>query len=206
MKWTKHRAVMISAGLTVLSVALALIRRTPACLLAALAMAISTFADALLAGIPDCFARVKDRLTKGGLVFFCAHILYILALILSSGKDISALWPLFTLPFAVFFAVTAAHGAVFYFRPRSSVPRSFYAASSLYLLTVGIHAAAAVTVYRATGGGYTLNVAGTLLFYLSDSILLAQKYGSVRGKHVPAMIWASYIPAQFCLIFGFFLA
>ena len=71
---------------------------------------------------------------------------------------------------------------------------------------VGIHAASAVTVYGQAGGSYLLNAAGAILFYLSDAILLARKYGAVRGKNVTALIWITYVPAQICLITGIFLA
>ena len=206
MQWTKQRKMMISGGLAVFSVALALAARKLSCSLAALAMGCSTLGDALLAGYPGCFAKVNNRQAKGGLVFLGAHILYIAALLVSSGKDISVLLPCFTLPFVLFFCVTVLHGALFYFRVCSPVPRFFFAAAFLYLLMAGVHAAAAVTVSGLSGGWYALNVAGALLFYLSDAILLARKYGAARGKHITAMIWITYVPAQFCLLIGFFLA
>ena len=73
------------------------------------------------------------------------------------------------------------------------------------LLTVGIHAAAAVTVSGQAGGGYLLSAAGAILFYLSDATLLARKYGAIRGKYVTALIWLTYVPAQLCLMTGIYL-
>ena len=70
----------------------------------------------------------------------------------------------------------------------------------------GVHAAAAVAMCARSGGVYALNVAGALLFYLSDAILLAGKYGAIRGKRVPLLIWLTYVPAQLCLMLGFFLS
>ncbi len=197
---------MISGGLTALSAALALLARRPACCIAALAMAVSTLGDGMLAGYPGCFAGVKNRLTKGGLIFFAAHVLYILALLTASGKASRVLAPSFAPPFCLFLGLTVLHGALFYVRARSTTPRAFFAAAILYLLTVGIHAAAAIAVSGQAGGAFALNVAGALLFYLSDAILLAGKYGAIRGKRVPLLIWLTYVPAQLCLMLGFFLS
>lgn len=204
--WTKERKVMISGGLTALSILLALLARRTSCALAALAMAISFVADALLAGFPGCFSTLRHRLTKGGLIFLAAHLVYILALIRASGRDVPTLLRSFAFPFALFFCLTALHGALFYFRFHSSVSRGFFVAAFLYLLTVGVHAAAAIAVYAPSGGWFALNVAGTLLFYLSDAILLGRKYGAIRGAGTTSLIWITYIPAQLCLILGFFLA
>ncbi|MBR6184694.1 MAG: hypothetical protein IKQ41_00355 [Clostridia bacterium] len=205
MRLTKRIKILISGSLFVLSAVLALLAGKLSCALAALAMGVSAVGDALLAGYPGCFAEIKNRLTKGGLVFLAAHILYILALIASTGKSARALLPDFARPFSLFFGLTALHGALFYFRARSPVPRAFFAAAFFYLLTAGAHAAAAIAVFGQSGGGYALNVAGTLLFYLSDAILLARKYGAVQGKRVSSLIWCTYVPSQLCLIIGFYL-
>ena len=206
LRRTNPLKIAVSGGLFVLSVIFALLSRTPARALAAAAMGISFAADALLAGYPVFLAKVKNRLTKGGLLFLAVHMLYIMALIVSAGKGAGALSGHFAFPFAVFLALTAAHGALFYFRIRSSVPLSFFAASFIYLLTAGAHAAAAFAAAGLTGGGYILNIVGALLFYLSDAILLARKYGAYRGKRGGLLIWATYAPAQLCILTGFFLA
>ena len=73
-------------------------------------------------------------------------------------------------------------------------------------MTAGLHGAAAVCVCAQTGGHFALNVAGAALFYLSDAVLLARKYGAVGGKYTTALIWLTYVPAQLCLMLGFFLA
>ena len=202
---TKQRKMMISGGLFALSVILAVLAGTHSGALAALAMGISAFGDALLAGYPNCLARIKNRLPKGGLVFLAAHILYIRALIVSFGKDVFALLPHFALPFFVFFGLTLLHGALFYFRAHSTVTRAFFAAAFLYLLTVGVHAATAITVQGLSGGRYTLSVAGALLFYLSDAILLAQKYAALSGRRISSLIWITYSPAQLGLIIGLYM-
>ena len=192
----------ISGGLTAFAVVLAVLSRSSCCYLAALAMGISTLGDALLAGYPEC---VENKLVKGALAFFAAHILYICTLLVSYGKSIPALLPRFALPFVLFLALTVLHGLLFYSRGNSGFSTGLFTAASFYLLTVGIHAAAAVTVYGQAGGGYLLSAAGAILFFLSDAVLLARKYGSVRGKYVTAVIWLTYVPAQLCLITGIFL-
>ena len=197
--------MMISGGLTVLAAALALLGQRPWSLWAALGMAASTVGDGLLAGYPNCFRPVKNRLPKGGAVFFVAHCLYIFALVRASGGDFAALLPLFWIPAAIFTALTLLHGYWFYFRAASRVSRAFFAAAMGYLLTVGLHAALAVCVCARTGGHFALNVAGSALFYASDAILLARKYGAVRGKRAGIWIWLTYVPAQLCLMLGFFL-
>ena len=202
---TKQRKMIISGGLTVCSVVLALLSRSLPCYLAALAMMASTVGDALLAGYPGCLAEVRNKLVKGALAFFAAHILYICTLLVSYGKSIPALLPRFALPFVLFLALTVLHGLLFYSRGNSGFPTGLFTAASFYLLTVGIHAAAAVTVYGQAGGGYLLSAAGAILFFLSDAVLLARKYGAVRGKYVTAVIWLTYVPAQLCLITGIFL-
>ncbi len=204
MRLTKKITMSISGALTALAVVLALLGRRLPCTLAAAAMAVSTLGDALLAGFPGCFADIKNRLVKGGLVFFAAHILYILAFIAASGRDVPVLLPRFALPFAVFLILTAAHGALFYFRAHSPMPRPMFAAAFLYLLAVGVHASTAAAVFDLTGR-HPLLIAGTLLFYLSDAILLAREYGAVRGKHISALVWITYAPAQLCLLIGFYL-
>ena len=206
MEWTKQRKMMISCGLTLLSAVLALLGRTRSCTLAALAMGACTLADALLAGFPGCFADIKNRLIKGGAVFFAAHLLYIRALCIASGEDCRALLPAFWFPFAVFLALTILHARLFFFRTASPVSRSFFAAGFLYLSTVGAHAALAAALCAKSGGRYALNAAGALLFYLSDAVLLARKYGAVRGRRVTDMIWLTYIPSQLCLMAGFYLS
>ena len=202
MRLTKKRKMTISGGLTAFAVVLAVLSRSSCCYLAALAMGISTLGDALLAGYPEC---VENKLVKGALAFFAAHILYICTLLVSYGKSIPALLPRFALPFVLFLALTVLHGLLFYSRGNSGFSTGLFTAASFYLLTVGIHAAAAVTVYGQAGGGYLLSAAGAILFFLSDAILLARKYGAVRGKYVTAVIWLTYVPAQLCLITGIFL-
>ncbi len=196
----------ISGSLTVLAVVLALLARKPWCTLAALAMAMSTVGDGLLAGYPACFRPVKDRLVKGGLVFFAAHILYIVALIRVSGRTVDALLPHFWVPFLIFVLLIAAHGYLYYFRAASQTPLSFFAAATCYLLSVGIHGATAICVYTQTGGALILNVIGAVLFFLSDAILMARKYVPSDEKRTSLLVWLTYVPAQLCLILGFFLA
>ena len=205
MKQTKQGKLLISGGLTIFAVVLALAARRPSCFLGALAMGTSTLGEALLAGYPGCFKNVENRLTKGGLVFLAAHILYICALLVSSGREAGPFLSRFALPFAGFFCLTALLGAIFYIHGRSSVSLAFFIAAFLYLLTVGVHAAVALTISGQSGGGYMLSVAGTLLFYLSDAILLAREFKAVRGKHITALIWLTYVPAQFCLVLGLYL-
>ena len=202
MRLTKQRKMTISGGLTAFAVVLAVLSRSSCCYLAALAMGISTLGDALLAGYPEC---VENKLVKGALAFFAAHILYICTLLVSYGKSIPALLPRFALPFVLFLALTVFHGLLFYSRGNSGFSTGLFTAASFYLLTVGIHAAAAVTVYGQAGGWYLLSAAGAILFFLSDAVLLARKYGAVRGKYVTAVIWLTYVPAQLCLITGIFL-
>ncbi|MBR3107682.1 MAG: hypothetical protein IKH30_10960 [Clostridia bacterium] len=206
MWWTNPRKMTASGGLTVLALALALLARKPCCWLAALTMALSTVADGVLAGYPKLFSPVKKRLIKGGLIFLAAHILYIAALVLASGLDAAALLPRFLGPFALFAAMTVLHGAVFYFRAVSRPPLWFFATAFFYLLTVAAHAGTAVSVFGLLGGGLLLNVVGAVLFFLSDAILLAHKYGFGEGKRVSDLVWFTYVPAQLCLILGFFLA
>ena len=202
MRLTKKRKMTISGGLTAFAVVLAVLSRSSCCYLAALAMGISTLGDALLAGYPEC---IENKLAKGALAFFAAHILYICTLLVSYGKSIPALLPRFALPFVLFLALTVLHGLLFYSRGNSGFSTGLFTAASFYLLTVGIHAAAAVTVYGQAGGWYLLSAAGAILFFLSDAVLLARKYGAVRGKYVTAVIWLTYVPAQLCLITGIFL-
>lgn len=195
----------ISCGLTALALVLALLARKPACWLAALAMAVSTVADALLAGHPKPFAPVRHKLIKGGLVFFAAHIVYIIALIRITGQRAEALLPFFWGPFAVFAALAALHGALFYAPARARVSPVFFAAALFYLLTVSVHAGAAFGVWTQTGRCF-LNTAGTVLFFLSDAVLLARRYGAVGYERATDVIWLTYIPAQLCLMLGFYLA
>ena len=198
--------MMISGGLSVLALVFALIARHPWNWLAALAMMVSTLGDAMLAGYPSCFKAVKDRLVKGGLIFILAHILYIAALIRLSGQTVSALLPSLWVPALVFAALTAAHGYLFYFRAASAEPKAFFAASTGYLLIVGLHAATAVCVCSQKGGALWLNVIGAALFFLSDAILLARKYVPTDEKRTSFLVWLTYAPAQFCLILGFYFA
>jgi uncharacterized membrane protein YhhN len=198
--------MMISGGLSLMAVVFALMARHPWNWLAALVMLVSTLGDALLAGYPPCFRPLKNRLIKGGLVFFAAHCLYILALIRVSGQSAAALLPHFALPALLFLSLTAAHGYLFYFRAGSAEPRAFFAASMAYLLLVGMHAAMAVCVFTQKGDALWLNVAGGLLFFLSDAILLARKYVPSDEKRTSLLVWLTYVPAQLCLILGFFLA
>ena len=202
VRLTKQRKMIISGSLTALSVILAVLSHSSCCYLAALAMGISTLGDALLAGYPEC---VENKLVKGALAFFAAHILYICTLLVSYGKSIPELLTHSALPFSLFLVLTVLHGLLFYSRGSSRFSPGLFAAASFYLLTVGIHAAAAVTVYGQAGGGYLLSAAGAILFFLSDAVLLARKYGAVRGKYVTAVIWLTYVPAQLCLITGIFL-
>ena len=201
----KRIKITISGSLFVYATVLAVIARSPACTLAALAMAVSALGDALLAGYPGCLAGVRNKLVKGGLAFFAAHILYIRALVVSAGEGMNAFLVRSVPSLALFLLITVLHGAVFYFRPRSSSPRLLLFAAFVYLLTVGVHAALAVTLCVLPGGWYVLYAAGALLFYVSDAALLARRYGSLRGRRIPALIWGTYVPAQFCLLTGLFL-
>ena len=106
----------------------------------------------------------------------------------------------------VFAALTAAHGYLFYFRAASAEPKAFFAASTGYLLIVGLHAATAVCVCSQKGGTLWLNVIGAALFFLSDAILLARKYVPTDEKRTSFLVWLTYAPAQFCLILGFYFA
>lgn len=206
MRWTERRRMAISGGLTVLAAALALWAHKPWSGWAALAMAVSTVGDGLLAGYPACFRPVKNKLIKGGAVFFAAHCLYILALIKASGENVKALLPLLLIPGLVFASFTVLHGSLLYFHAGSRPSLGFFAAAMGYLLTAGLHAALAVCVCARGGGRLSLNAAGAMLFYLSDFVLLARKLGDVGGKYTTDLIWLTYIPAQLCLMAGFFLA
>ena len=206
MKRTEQIKMAISGSLTVLAVVLALLARRPWCSLAALAMAVSSVGDGLLAGYPACVQPVKNRLVKGGSVFFAAHVLYIFALIRVSGQGVEALMPHFGVPFLIFALLIAIHGYLFYFRSASQTPLAFFAAATCYLLGVGMHAAAAVCVYALTGGALILNVIGGALFFLSDAILMARKYVPSNENRTSLLVWLTYVPAQLCLILGFFLA
>lgn len=204
--WTEQRKKTCSIGLTLLAAALALWARTAWSAAAALAMAVSAVGDGLLAGYPACFQKVKDRLIKGGLVFFAAHCLYMLALVLYARRSVQALLPPFLLPALVFLLLSCLHGYWFCLRGASNVPLSFFAASMAYLLTVGAHAALAVCVSAQSGGPIWISAVGAALFYLSDAILLAYKYGRVPGKDCSSPVWFTYAPAQLLLLMGFFLA
>lgn len=206
VRWTKEQKMMISGGLSVLAVALALLARKPSCWLAAIAMAVSTVGDGLLAGYPRCFASVQNKLTKGGMIFFAAHVLYIPALVVASGQDLAVLLPSFWGPFSVFAALTVLHGTLGFSHPSSRPPLTFFVPAFLYLLTVGVHGAAAVCVSMQTGGRFVLNAAGAVLFYLSDAILLARKYGVLQSERAEGWIWLTYIPAQLCLLLGFYIS
>ena len=198
--------MIISGGLTGLSLVLALLARRPSCWLAALAMAVSSVGDGLLAGHPRCFASVRNKLTKGGIVFLAAHVLYIAALVLASGQRLETLLPRFQGPFAVFAALTALHGALYFFPKRARPPLTFFVAAFFYLLTAGVHGAAAFCVFGQTGGKFLLNAVGAALFFLSDAALLARKYGAISGERATDFIWLTYVPAQLCLMLGFYLA
>jgi uncharacterized membrane protein (UPF0136 family) len=135
-----------------------------------------------------------------------AHILYIFALIWVSGQSAEALLPHFWVPFLIFALLIVIHGYLYYFRAASQTPLAFFAAATCYLLSVGIHAAMAVCVYAQTGGVLILNVTGAVLFFLSDAILMARKYVPADEKRTSLLVWLTYVPAQLCLILGFFLA
>ena len=197
---TKRIKLAVSCTLTGYAIVLSGLSGSVSCSLAALAMGVSTLGDAALAGYPK---GLRDRLVKGGLLFFVAHALYIAALVMSSARPAQALLPGFIFPFAVFFGLTVLHGAVFYFRARSKVPRAFFAAAFLYLLGVGVHVSAAFSVLP--GRGYPVYAAGALLFYCSDAVLLARKHASLRERWIPALIWITYVPAQICLLTGLYL-
>lgn len=198
--------MMISGGLTVLAVILALLASKPYCWLAALAMTVSCVGDGLLAGHPKCFASVQNKLTKGGIVFLAAHILYIAALVLASGQRLETLLPRFWGPFAVFAALTALHGILYFLPKQNRPPITFFLPAFFYLMTAGVHGAAAFCVFGQTGGKLLLNAIGAVLFFLSDAILLARRYGAIGGEHVTDFIWLTYIPAQLCLLLGFYFA
>ncbi len=206
MRWTGQRKMMISAGLTVLSVTLTLLAGKPFSWLAALAMTVSSVGDGLLAGYPKCFASVQNKLKKGGFAFLAAHILYIAALVWGSGQRLDALLPHFWGPFAVFAALTALHGTLYFFPRHDRPPLSFFIAAFFYLLAAGVHAAAAFCVSGQARGKFFLNAAGAALFFFSDAILLARRYGAIGGKHVTDLIWITYAPAQLCLMLGFYFA
>ena len=203
---TRRTKMLISGSLTILAAVLALAARRPWNGVAALAMAVSSMGDGLLAGYPGCFRAVRDRLIKGGAIFLIAHWLYILALVLASGREFGQLLSGFWLPAFVFTVLTLLIGCLFVTRSSARHPRSFIAAAMVYLLTVGLHCAMAVCVFRETDGHFALNVAGALLFYLSDTILLSRQFMVIGEKYGDALIWLTYVPAQFCLILGFFLA
>ncbi len=205
MFWTKKRKITCSVGLTLLAAVLSLRSGTSWSALAAVSMAVSAVGDGLLAGYPVCFQKGKDRLIKGGLAFFAAHCLYMLALVLYSGQSIRALLPHILLPALGYLFLSCLHGYWFYFRGASNVSLSFFAAATAYLFTVGAHGALAVCVSLQTGGPIWLNAIGAALFYLSDAILLGNKYRPGAGKDCASLVWFTYAPAQFCLILGFFL-
>ena len=204
--WTTRRKKLVSGGLAVLALLLAFLSRTLPAALAALAMCLSALGDAVLGGYPACFARVRDKLVKGGVIFLGAHVLYILALIPASGRDASALLPHCIRPLILFSGLTALLTALFAFRGRGARPPAFSAAAFAYLLAVGVHAAAAFTAAGQGGGWLALNAAGALLFYLSDAILLARSFGAFHGRDMTDPIWFTYAPAQLCILLGFFLS
>jgi len=204
--WSKQRKKTCSVGLAFLAGAFSLLSGTPWSALAALAMAVSAVGDGLLAGYPACFEKGKHRLIKGGLAFFAAHCLYMLALALYSGQHIRAILSRLPLPALGYLFLSCLHGYWFYFRGASSASLSFFTAATAYLFTVGAHGALAVCVSLQIGGPIWLNAIGAALFYLSDAILLANKYRPGAGKDRASLVWFTYAPAQLCLIAGLFLS
>ena len=205
MDRTKPIKMAISCGLTALAAALALLARKPWSALAALAMAVSSVGDGLLAGWPACFRSVKEKLVKGGVVFFFAHCLYILSLFLASRQRADGLPARLGLAASGFAALTVLLIGLSYFRSPKRPPRAFFAACAAYLLAVGMHAALAVCAYASFGGAFILQMIGALLFFLSDAVLLTGKMDPSLGKKFNFLIWPTYVPAQLCLMLGFFL-
>ncbi len=204
--WTKRKKRICSVGLAFLAAAFSIWSGTPWSAAAALAMAASAVGDGLLAGYPKRFQRVKNKLIKGGLAFWAAHCLYMLALVLYSGQRIRSILPHFPLPALGYFFLSCLHGYRFFFRAASHTSLSFFAAAMVYLLTVGAHGALAICVSLQTGGPIWLSAIGAGLFYLSDAVLLANKYRPGTGKDCSSLVWFTYAPAQLCLIAGLFLA
>ena len=206
MRQNKNILVWISVFMTLLAGLLSLIARKPWSLCAALAMAVSTAGDCVLAGWPSFLKALQNRLIKGGAVFFLAHCLYIAALVIASGKDGRVLPEDLCIPLICFAALTVLHAALFYRRAAGSTPRIRQAAAFFYLLTVGLHAALALTVCLCVNGRMVPNAVGAALFFLSDAVVLARGFGGAHIPHSTAIIWGTYIAAQLCLMTGFFIA
>ncbi len=206
MEWTSRGKMLLSAGLTAAAAALALTARKPWSAFAALAMAVSTVGDGILAGYPPFLRLRKNSLVTGGIVFLAAHGLYMAALYIASGKNAAALMPYFGITAPVFALLTVLQACLWRSRANSSVSGALWAAAAGYLLIAGLHAALAFCICAGTGGRMALNTAGAALFFLSDSVLLSARFGIVGQKTARLLIWPTYAAAQICLMTGFFLA
>ncbi len=191
----------LSAALVVLALAAALTRRIPYVYLALPGMLFGFHGDLCLARAPFAKKFYRDPFLFGAASFLAGHIFYIAAFVSAAGNlGGGALAGALT----VYSLVTLAAWAFAMRKSDAKPPLRFGLLG--YALVIGVMASFTFAAAVKHGGVFWLTAVGGLLFVVSDGFIAVKDF--IRKDTWPNgdnWIWATYVPAQLCMILtGFF--
>jgi uncharacterized membrane protein YhhN len=192
--------VALSASLVILAFIAALTQRTPYALLVLPGMLLGFHGDLCLAKIPFFERIYKNSFIVGAASFLVGHLFYIAAFV--SAMNIvpwSTLWLAllaYALP-ALLAGRLALRGA--------DAPLAMRVGLLFYALTIAVMASFGMALGAARGGKLWLAALGGLLFVVSDGLIALREFATVKLPYADALVWITYVPAQFLIIVvGFF--
>lgn len=166
--------------------------------LCAAAMLLSSAGDILLMGFSPVTRRFPHPFEAGAVCFMLAHLVYAAVFLMRAG---------FPAPNGGTWAGAAVCAAAFavlvgmFFRGGKK-SGAMLALGAAYVLIIGGNITAVFTAAAAAGGAVRLSAAGAVLFFLSDTLIGADRLAGQRPRHMDGIIWTLYPAGQIFLIAG----
>ena len=194
------RRLAATAALSVFALALAFVKNDAPAWLCAAAMLLSSTGDVLLMSFRPVTDRVPHPFEAGAACFMAAHLVYAGAFLArvrfpapnAGTAAAAAVFVLALLVLAVFSAAGKKRG----------VRGAPLLLGALYLAVIASNLAAVFTAASAAGGTLRWAALGAALFFLSDTLIGADKIAGAALPHMTAVIWVLYPAGQILLLAG----
>ena len=184
----------LSGAMVMLAIVCALLRRTPYVWFVLIGMVLGFAGDLCLAKLPWVVRSLKDPFLTGMGAFALGHVCYIVAFCatLRAGGGGVVWWVAFVeLAFALIIWVLVK---------RAMPPGQGLMAGLLLIYVLLITAMASLGASLSLSSGVMLPLMGGMLFLVSDSLIALNDFGRVLIPRADTWIWATYVPAQLCVV------
>lgn len=197
MKKSTICKMAISAGLVALAGIAAITRGSVYAWLVLPAMALGFHGDMCLSRIPLMQKLHKNTFLGGAASFLLGHVVYAIAFI-------SVMQPMARTAWWAIWGALAVYGVSSWLLYRSL--RDKNPLLLLYMLGIAAMASCAFAAAVQRGGAWWMPAVGGLLFIVSDAIIGLKDFGGKNIPHADLLIWATYAPAQFFIVFTAFFS